>query len=361
MDTAGELPPDPVTTSPGPRRRTRFRVRMAVVLCSLLLALVAAEIAARILFPVVHLTRHFEPGMFLPDPERGWVPKPGYEGTYMEFLSEVKVRVNRLGLRGPEQSPAEDCQASLRVLCVGDSNTFGLGVGDTEAYPARIEAAVRAGGRSCAVWNAGVVGYATDQERITMEKYAPALDPRVVVLGWLRNDVGKPRFRPRVIDGYVARNREAYEKFRRDVTEHRFYEVSRLVTVLDLALKLHRHRRRIAGRAERAAGERDDPAEMDRNVALVAEMARITRRRGARFLVLAFDGQAQVRTGTEHPVVTEFIGRMKDEGIETIPVGRILHADYAARGERLFVPRDDIHLNARGHRLVAEAVTALLR
>jgi hypothetical protein len=117
----------------GGGRRSRVRVRLTAMLVAVLVAFVVAEIAARMLYPVVHQVRHFEPGMFLADPERGWVPRPGYVGVFAEFLSETGIRVNRLGLRGPEVDPA-DRSAALRVLCVGDSNTFGLGVEEGDAY-----------------------------------------------------------------------------------------------------------------------------------------------------------------------------------------------------------------------------------
>ena len=49
-----------------------------------------------------------------------------------EFMGKA-VRINALGLRGPEiaRSPADAAPAA----CFGDSITFGYGVGDEETYP----------------------------------------------------------------------------------------------------------------------------------------------------------------------------------------------------------------------------------
>jgi lysophospholipase L1-like esterase len=100
------------------------------------------------------------------------------------------VRVNSLGLRGPETAtdPADGVE---RILVLGDSIVFGQGVGDDETFPARLSAELHARGRRAAeVVNGGVPGYNTAAELVFLRDYGLRLRPRAVVLGISLNDFG---------------------------------------------------------------------------------------------------------------------------------------------------------------------------
>jgi len=112
-----------------------------------------------------------------PDPDLFWSPRPGYRGEFMDR----PVTINRLGLRGPElRAP----RPARRILCLGDSITFGYGVGDDETYPAALGRALAAQGVE--VVNGGVTGYTSHQVRRLVGRLATALRPEVIVvcIGW---------------------------------------------------------------------------------------------------------------------------------------------------------------------------------
>jgi len=111
------------------------------------------------------------------DPELFWAPRPGYRG---EFRGQP-VTINRLGLRGPE--PWER-RGTRRVLCLGDSITFGYGVGDDHTYPAAL--ARRLADRRIEVVNGGVTGYTSHQVAGLLARLGPQLRPDVVTvcIGW---------------------------------------------------------------------------------------------------------------------------------------------------------------------------------
>jgi lysophospholipase L1-like esterase len=68
-------------------------------------------------------------------------------------LRVFHVSTNSIGLRGPElDSPKE----RFRVICAGDSVTFGWGVSYDESYPARLQRAMDRDGRAVEIVNAGV-------------------------------------------------------------------------------------------------------------------------------------------------------------------------------------------------------------
>ena len=64
-----------------------------------------------------------------PDRELFWSPIPGFRG---EFLGET-VTINSMGLRGAEVTVPKP-KTKRRILCFGDSITFGYGVSDDETY-----------------------------------------------------------------------------------------------------------------------------------------------------------------------------------------------------------------------------------
>src|SRR5437867_8997121 len=89
------------------------------------------------------------------DHELGWVMRPNQHA----FTIAWPVVTNGLGLRSPEIAAVKR-PGTIRVLCLGDSNTFGIGVAQEETYAARLQALLRGQGRAEAeVINAGGGGY----------------------------------------------------------------------------------------------------------------------------------------------------------------------------------------------------------
>jgi hypothetical protein len=95
----------------------------------------------------------------------------------------------------------------VRVLALGDSMTYGQGMGETETLPHQIELALRAraiaatparGTAATAdaakirVINGGVRSYNTEQELGLLEEMWETIRPDVVVLFWFANDVDDP-------------------------------------------------------------------------------------------------------------------------------------------------------------------------
>lgn len=80
-------------------------------------------------------------------------------------------------------------RAACRVLALGDSFTVGLWVEAAQAWPAVLEARLRARGYSVQVDNGGVQGHTIAEERIEALSRWAALRPRVIVIGQTNNDI----------------------------------------------------------------------------------------------------------------------------------------------------------------------------
>ena len=101
-----------------------------------------------------------------------------------------RVTVNNLGLRGRDLSPAKTPGAT-RVLCLGDSYTFGAYVDDTETWPAQLEEILkeRSSGREVEVVNGGISGFTIVDELDFLKEHGLDLQPDVVVLAFVLNDL----------------------------------------------------------------------------------------------------------------------------------------------------------------------------
>lgn len=111
-----------------------------------------------------------------PDPEVFWSPIPNWRG---EFLGRP-VTINALGLRGAEVRRPKP-PGLRRLVCLGDSITFGFGVGDEETYPYHLGVDL-----GVDVVNAGVTGFTSHQVLGFVRRLLPVLDPDVVTIciGW---------------------------------------------------------------------------------------------------------------------------------------------------------------------------------
>ena len=113
-----------------------------------------------------------------------------------------QVRIDAAGLRGADF--ARKRAGSMRVLMVGDSFTFGLGVSEEESLPGALGRVLEAargapsasaqtptgpGAPRIEVLNAGVPGYNLFQERRFIDRRAAELEPDVIVLVTIENDL----------------------------------------------------------------------------------------------------------------------------------------------------------------------------
>jgi lysophospholipase L1-like esterase len=102
-----------------------------------------------------------------------------------------RITATSQGTRGLAGFTSKKPEGTLRVLCVGDSFTFGYGVDDEDAYPEllRQEMNRRFPGRPIEVINAGMPMFGILDEMDYFLQKGAALNPDVVVLQFFPNDL----------------------------------------------------------------------------------------------------------------------------------------------------------------------------
>lgn len=131
------------------------------------------------------------------DPVLRFAPQPGAERivAYPAHgdapARRVVQRINAQGFRGPEVEVPKP-EGVRRVLCVGDSHTFGEGVEDGDTWPRILEGLLRAAhGAGIEVVNAGVAGYDTVQEARWLELLLARVEPDLVLVQFFVNDANR--------------------------------------------------------------------------------------------------------------------------------------------------------------------------
>jgi len=106
------------------------------------------------------------------------------------------ITTNSLGFRGPEitmPKPADTC----RIIALGDSITDGFYVENENTYPYQLEQILRGEGKKVDVINAGRGWSAIDIEFEMLRRFCMPLQPDVVVLTFVSNDIEELRGKDR--------------------------------------------------------------------------------------------------------------------------------------------------------------------
>lgn len=147
-------------------------------------ALCAAEFTLRSLRPESVETAMLS--LFTSDPTTSFALRPGFAAHLPDGSNVV---INEEGLRDdPLVSPKS--RGTTRVLCLGDSFTFGLGVDADDSFPQVCERTLQEMGvLGIEVVNCGVPAWGTDESRRFLEAKGSSFEPDAVVLGvFIAND-----------------------------------------------------------------------------------------------------------------------------------------------------------------------------
>jgi lysophospholipase L1-like esterase len=288
------------------------------------------------------------------DPLLFWRLRPNLSGVLWDAM---RVTTNGQGLRydhdvGPKPKGA------FRIVCVGDSVTFGYRVPrvyvrrprenpDWLPYPMLLERWLRAAnpGRAIEVVPLAAPGYSSHQGRAWLRRDIGRLDPDVVTVcfGW--NDID-------------LRARSDAQAMKTD-----FWSVTARGIASRSQALMHASRWLAAKRA--GAGTRPGAVRRvsrERFVENELEMARLARERGAAAVLIG----AVYRDRVAHPPEGDVIGAdraalsaaARAHGIPYLEVPELTEAAHPGNA-RLF--EEHIHPNHRGHRVLARTLLGFLR
>jgi hypothetical protein len=120
-------------------------------------------------------------------PIRGWTLRPGLDDV--PVFGDERLSSTARGYRGRRDVPATKPPGRMRVVALGDSFTFGEGVGDEDTWVHQLGVLHPA----MEPVNLGVHAYGHDQMLLTLREEGPWLQPDLVLVGFVHIDLERNR------------------------------------------------------------------------------------------------------------------------------------------------------------------------
>lgn len=297
-----------------------------------------------------------------------------------------RAHTNNQGFRGEAVTDVHPATGTFRVLCLGDSFTFGAGVGDEQALPAQLNAALRQAwpGRDFEVINAGVPFFDIGDALSYFREKGRLQKPSVVVFQFYDDDLvtlTRPPFRT---TGLVRRDlfHRVGSLLNQDELAKRFLELAG--RILPAAVVRWAETPGAPGGAVPAsgdpevkadaamhavllnAGERLDGASSallapvwERYRSLLAELDQEVARTGGRLVLLIAPNVLQMDKPLDAPrreLVPFALGR----GIAVADLSLALRRARQQQGVEVYLGSNN-HFNETGNTIVATELAALMR
>lgn len=161
-------------------KRIRFLFpRIILSFISLFLLILLAEIVLRF------VSIKDCPLLFKQSYEMGYKLTPNFLG----YFADVPVRINGQGLRENKDIVMEKPKGVKRIIGLGDSVGFGYGLEEQDTSMRKLETILNKNGKKFEVINGSVTGYNTFQERKFLEDYLIKLNPDLIILNFVLNDI----------------------------------------------------------------------------------------------------------------------------------------------------------------------------
>jgi lysophospholipase L1-like esterase len=343
-------------------------VRAGLGVCAVVLATVgAAEVLTRLVglrFPAIARAGPTARRLWVYDATKGWFHAPGRSGAVgMGGPDRGLIRINALGLRGPEVSTAKP-PGVTRLLVFGDSFVFGLGVDEEHLFTTVLQELLNGAGRGrYEVINLGVSGYSTDQEYLLLQELGVELAPDLVLLVVCDNDFAgnredfvnhsyKPYFETQPDGSLSLRNRRVPRLSLGQETKLWLGKESNLWNLFRSRRSTNKTVSRVLELFEVGAPRpsAEDPVRI--TAALVAAFGRLAAAAAARFAVINSGHR-----GENTRLIHELQAHLDREGVHFVDLGPPLGEARRDAPGRYWDFAGDVHWNVDAHRLAAGVVS----
>lgn len=329
--------------------------------------MIISEILLRVYAAYV-TSESMQPGLVQRDPNLGWKLATNWKGDHKHHDYQVRYSTNIKGERDVPSSAYES--GAPKVLIVGDSFTFGLGVNDEETFSYLLQQKTS----QHQVINAGVPGYSPEQAALRAIHLARLYQPEVIgFVLYLGNDLidighefavqapgGKPymaideTMRGRMLNMPVVRSRKPDDLANISLGDRILKQSSPSVIGTRIWSLIW---------TEWGSLAEIDVAKLDLSVRLLAEtLALVEANTTSKLLVVLLPGAGALNSDSgvtaEYQLsartrVLEMLGQKNHGHIDLYPD---LKQEFEGR---LFHPNDG-HLTSKGHEVVASSLAEYL-
>ncbi len=357
-------------------RNEKLLTISGLILCSLILLIFMVEITLNL----VDRKRHFNTArqayaQF--DDFLGWVNKPN-----RTFSSRgANVRTNSLGFRGgivPFQKPKDE----FRILFLGDSQLFGIGVDEEHILTSILENNLQ----SVKTINTGVIGYGTDQEFLALKSKGIKFSPDLIIVvinahdltdninKTMRNGYSKPVFK---LEGEVLRltnvpvsNFGSMARFNKRLQEmSQIYYIGSRVVDRMMANRFGQQKRDKKETEEQehlnkiqriVLSEEEFLMSIAVTLRLLKEIAAVGKSTNAKTVVIFLPYEMDFRS---YEIYNKYVENSRRQISDYSDEGGFFFYEFqkemaARKSSKLYL--DDLHFNKEGHKLVADILREYL-
>ncbi|MGH8552151.1 MAG: SGNH/GDSL hydrolase family protein [Methylococcales bacterium] len=347
-----------------------FKIADFLVLAvSIIVSMLLAEVILR--FWDAPITKFQLAQIHRPSPTLQWDLIPASSAV---ANTGATYRINSKSCRDSEY-PSTKPAGVLRILALGDSFTFGMGVEAQDTYPDQLEGILNEEGYSVEVINCAVIGYDMWQHKVALKEKSRIYHPDLVTLGIFVNDLARP-YPPRGMNkpGYTGSN--PFAKHGTRVWLHKSYLYNTLRNTEDLLKFRFRARlgaKHLQGIAERKliwgpshpenplyqllAGTANPKLYSEFKTSL-AEFVSIASQNGAEVLLFLLPDSVQLHDPSMqflNKFIAEAAGNSNISYLDLTPV-----LENQDNPESLYLFPDDAHNSPKGLRIIAEAISNTL-
>jgi lysophospholipase L1-like esterase len=277
-----------------------------------------------------------------------------------------KVFINSLGFRGPEIT-LKKASKTIRILCLGDSNTFGYVVDDDETYPYRLQSLFVQEDKMVEVINGGVGG-TTIVDQFYFLKKSIKIEPDIVILTFFINDINDlNRHEPLYIS--IEKNRKlkssyAFRAVFKIIRDTALFQIflrfkSKIKIILDLETPPQKNRNFYN------LGKYDEIILRKKYADYLREMDKYLKNKSVKFMFIILPSHHQIGEKTEfsdlHNMRVIWAEKLANE--IGIPSVNILNSfkEIDAKKNVVFLIPDDGHPSADAYSIVANKIYDDLR
>jgi lysophospholipase L1-like esterase len=349
-----------------------------MVVTSAALPCLVAEAVLRLIAPPPDT-----PGLFIAtDSATEYIGRPGARGV----VSGAPVIFNQSGLRDRDHA-VQKSAGVVRIVVLGDSMTFGVGVPEPQTFPRVTEHLLnQAPARSATVevLNFGIPGYNTLQELTEFRELAEPLQPDIVVVGFLYNDLEMSPDQRRHLEQRHSSSQvgqaDPHERLMRTGPTSDASSSPAIAARVNAAMSVaKRHSLFLSWLMPRLAvlvrpigvlrgvgllgdvnGQFVDAnPEWRRVQSELLDLKRLCEAQNARLIVMIIPAMTKFEEHVYpikpyHQAVSRFCA------ISSITCLDLLSSFWGMNGTGMWISPTDAHPNAQGHRIIAEALTEFL-
>jgi lysophospholipase L1-like esterase len=325
-----------------PPRWKRFLQNLALSSAVFLLCVAVFE-------GILRLAGYGKLEIYQPDPALYWKLKPSQD-CYTK-IGHKPVHINSRSTRGKEFQIQKQ-PGTLRILCLGDSRTFGWGLSEAETYSGVLETLFHAEHKAVEVINAGVNAWSFPQMLVYFRETAAQYEPDFVILGeanpWTQfSEKNSPQFVKKFMTRVRLKNflrRFAIYHFVVEVKLKDFYEKhrTRFIPVDPSNDNLFKEQ------------QQADPAALFQ--AAIEGLCQLSQSRGIKPILLYLPSLDEAKA-TEMPVVL----KAKQAVSQKLNVPLIdLTPEVRTNANTLYLEADPVHFNESGNRIIARRLFEVL-